>query len=153
MLETPAGQVSRAQGDIHPGGNPHYLADPRNGGKVAKAMAACFAKLDPLQEMRGNGVAQRVAMRRLGDAGGQHRGADGPLDRGLMQVVVPVFARLGVVVAPRGGEDPLPRPLVARVGVLEAQSVGHLDPPGADGQVGLVRYRPRPPARRRGDAC
>ena len=36
VLEVPAGQVSRAQGDIHPGGNPHYLFDPRNGAKVAQ---------------------------------------------------------------------------------------------------------------------
>lgn len=47
VLEAPAGQVSRAQGDIHPGGNPHYLVDPRNGGKVARLVAARFAKLDP----------------------------------------------------------------------------------------------------------
>jgi zinc/manganese transport system substrate-binding protein len=32
----PSSQVSRAQGDIHRGGNPHYLYDPRNGAKVAR---------------------------------------------------------------------------------------------------------------------
>ena len=47
MLEAPAGQVSRAQGDIHPGGNPHYLFDPRNGAKVGKGIATRLAKLDP----------------------------------------------------------------------------------------------------------
>jgi zinc/manganese transport system substrate-binding protein len=46
-LETPAGQVSRAQGDVHPGGNPHYLEEPRNGAKVARGLAARLAKLDP----------------------------------------------------------------------------------------------------------
>lgn len=58
VLEAPAGQVSRAQGDIHPQGNPHYLLDPRNGAKVGKGIAARLAKLDP-----GNaaGYAQRAA--------------------------------------------------------------------------------------------
>jgi zinc/manganese transport system substrate-binding protein len=46
-LETPAGQVSRAQGDIHPGGNPHYLVDPRNGAKVGRGIAARLAQIDP----------------------------------------------------------------------------------------------------------
>ena len=47
VLEVPDGQVSRAQGDIHRGGNPHYLYDPRNGAKVGKGIAARLAKLDP----------------------------------------------------------------------------------------------------------
>ncbi|MFT3769280.1 MAG: metal ABC transporter substrate-binding protein [Minicystis sp.] len=46
-LEVPAGAVSRAQGDIHPGGNPHYLQDPRNGAKVGRAIAARLGKIDP----------------------------------------------------------------------------------------------------------
>lgn len=46
-LDAPSGPVSRAQGDVHPGGNPHYLFDPRNGAKVAKGIAARLARLDP----------------------------------------------------------------------------------------------------------
>lgn len=46
-LEMPAGPVTRAQGDIHPGGNPHYLQDPRNGAKVARALATRLARIDP----------------------------------------------------------------------------------------------------------
>jgi len=34
-------------GDIHPGGNPHYLEDPRNGAKVARGIAARLGKIDP----------------------------------------------------------------------------------------------------------
>ncbi len=45
--DAPAGEVSRAQGDIHRGGNPHYLVDPRNGAKVARGIAAKLATLDP----------------------------------------------------------------------------------------------------------
>ncbi|MNY34655.1 Periplasmic solute binding protein family protein [compost metagenome] len=34
-------------GDIHPGGNPHYLTDPRNGGRVAMGIANKLSSLDP----------------------------------------------------------------------------------------------------------
>lgn len=47
VLEVPDASVTRAQGDIHRGGNPHYLMDPRNGAKVARGIAARLAKLDP----------------------------------------------------------------------------------------------------------
>ena len=44
-LEVPA-EVSRAMGDIHPGGNPHYLHDPRRAAPVALAIGAKLAALD-----------------------------------------------------------------------------------------------------------
>jgi zinc/manganese transport system substrate-binding protein len=34
-------------GDVHPGGNPHYMLDPRNGPVLAKALAERFGKLLP----------------------------------------------------------------------------------------------------------
>ncbi len=46
MLEVPA-SVDRAQGDIHPGGNPHLHLDPRNIAKVAAALSERMAQLDP----------------------------------------------------------------------------------------------------------
>jgi zinc/manganese transport system substrate-binding protein len=42
--------VDRSQGDIHPGGNPHYLADPRSAAEVAKGIAARLALLDPAHQ-------------------------------------------------------------------------------------------------------
>jgi zinc/manganese transport system substrate-binding protein len=42
-----SGVVDRAQGDVHPGGNPHLQADPRNLLKVANALAPRLAELDP----------------------------------------------------------------------------------------------------------
>jgi zinc/manganese transport system substrate-binding protein len=39
--------VSRSMGDIHPGGNPHFLADPRAAGAVATGIAGRLAELDP----------------------------------------------------------------------------------------------------------
>ena len=45
-LDVPA-KLDRAEGDIHPGGNPHIQLDPRNIAKVAEALAARLAQLDP----------------------------------------------------------------------------------------------------------
>ena len=47
ILEIPTGQVTRAMGDVHPLGNPHYWLDPSNGRRVAKGIAAKFGELDP----------------------------------------------------------------------------------------------------------
>jgi len=47
VLEKPTGTVSRAAGDIHPLGNPHYYADPKNLEVVARHLADVFSELDP----------------------------------------------------------------------------------------------------------
>lgn len=46
VLEKPTGGVTRAQGDIHPFGNPHVWLDPYNGRLVALGLADRFSKLD-----------------------------------------------------------------------------------------------------------
>lgn len=46
VLEKPVGTVSRAEGDIHPLGNPHYYADPKNLEIVADRLAEVFSRLD-----------------------------------------------------------------------------------------------------------
>jgi zinc/manganese transport system substrate-binding protein len=38
ILEIPAGQITRAMGDVHPMGNPHYWLDPDNGRRIAKVI-------------------------------------------------------------------------------------------------------------------
>ena len=47
VLEKPTGTVSRAEGDVHPLGNPHYYTDPKNLEIVAGHLAAVFSALDP----------------------------------------------------------------------------------------------------------
>ncbi|MBP7146814.1 MAG: zinc ABC transporter substrate-binding protein [Acidobacteria bacterium] len=47
VLQRPTGEVTRAMGDVHPYGNPHYWTDPENGRVVARAIAARLAELDP----------------------------------------------------------------------------------------------------------
>jgi zinc/manganese transport system substrate-binding protein len=46
LLEVPA-RLDRADGDVHPGGNPHIQLDPRNILKVGEALAARLAQVDP----------------------------------------------------------------------------------------------------------
>jgi len=38
ILEIPTGQITRAMGDVHPQGNPHYWLDPANGRLIAQAI-------------------------------------------------------------------------------------------------------------------
>lgn len=45
-LEIPA-RLDRAEGDIHPGGNPHIQLDPRNIARVAEALARRLGEVDP----------------------------------------------------------------------------------------------------------
>jgi zinc/manganese transport system substrate-binding protein len=47
ILEIPTGQVTRAMGDVHPQGNPHYWLDPDNGRRIAKGMAAKLSEMSP----------------------------------------------------------------------------------------------------------
>lgn len=45
MLEVPT-ELDRSKGDIHAGGNPHFLVDPENAKIVARHIAAAFCQLD-----------------------------------------------------------------------------------------------------------
>jgi zinc/manganese transport system substrate-binding protein len=47
ILEIPQGQITRAEGDVHPLGNPHYWLDPENGKIVAKEIFDKFVKFRP----------------------------------------------------------------------------------------------------------
>jgi len=47
ILDIPQGQVTRAMGDVHPQGNPHYWLDPENGKVIARAIAGKLSELRP----------------------------------------------------------------------------------------------------------
>ena len=47
VLEKPSANVTRADGDVHPEGNPHFSLDPIRVGIVAQGIAAKLAELDP----------------------------------------------------------------------------------------------------------
>src|SRR5436190_1977264 len=46
ILEIPTGQLTRAMGDVHPLGNPHYWLDPDNGKRIAKEVVKKLAAMD-----------------------------------------------------------------------------------------------------------
>jgi ABC-type Zn uptake system ZnuABC Zn-binding protein ZnuA len=49
ILEIPTGVVTRAEGDVHPLGNPHYWLDPDNGLRIAKAIADKLSNMQPAE--------------------------------------------------------------------------------------------------------
>jgi zinc/manganese transport system substrate-binding protein len=48
ILDIPQGQITRAMGDVHPLGNPHYWLDPENGKSIAREIG------DKLSELRAS---------------------------------------------------------------------------------------------------
>lgn len=50
ILEIPQGTVTRAEGDVHPLGNPHYWLDPDNGRRIARGIANKLRESDPADE-------------------------------------------------------------------------------------------------------
>jgi len=47
ILDIPTGPITRAMGDVHPQGNPHFWLDPGNGRRVAAAIQQKLSELDP----------------------------------------------------------------------------------------------------------
>ena len=56
ILEIPTGQITRAMGDVHPAGNPHYWLDPDNGKHIAKSIEK---KLESMDSANASTYAQR----------------------------------------------------------------------------------------------
>jgi zinc/manganese transport system substrate-binding protein len=130
VLDVPTGPVSRAQGDLHPGGNPHFLTDPRRALSVAEALAAKLSALD------GGGAA--YYRQRLADFQKRMQAATARWDRELAPVKGrKLFTRhrtmtyfldwTGIVSAgelePRPGVPPPPSHLAELVGVAQREGV------------------------------
>ena len=47
ILEIPTAQITRAMGDVHPLGNPHYWLEPGNGRRMAQAIRDTLSGLSP----------------------------------------------------------------------------------------------------------
>src|SRR5437016_8556560 len=47
ILEVPTGQITRAESDVHPLGNPHYWLDPENGKIIAGEIFDGLARSQP----------------------------------------------------------------------------------------------------------
>lgn len=67
-LDVPTGAVDRSQGDVHAGGNPHYLSDPLNGLRVARLLAERLAAVRPEAAAKfeaGAAAFERAVLERL----------------------------------------------------------------------------------------
>ncbi|MGZ3725645.1 MAG: metal ABC transporter substrate-binding protein [Pseudobdellovibrio sp.] len=49
-IEKPTGNISRSEGDVHPGGNPHFQLDPIRLGQAATLIAKRMGELDPAKK-------------------------------------------------------------------------------------------------------
>jgi zinc/manganese transport system substrate-binding protein len=130
ILEVPQGQITRAMGDVHPQGNPHYWLDPENGKRIAKSVAA------KLSQLRGNERA--YFDQRLADFNGR---LDAALKRWLAQMApykgtkvvtyhrsFPNFAeRFGLdivgYVEPRPGIPPSPQHTLDLINEMKRQNI------------------------------
>jgi zinc/manganese transport system substrate-binding protein len=130
ILELPSGQITRAMGDVHPLGNPHYWLDPENGRRIAKAIQA---KLSQLDSSNASYYAQREAdfEKRLTDAQQRWKSQMAPY-KGLKVVTYhrswPNFADafgLEVIayIEPKPGIPPTPQHTLDVIQAMKAQNV------------------------------
>ena len=130
ILEIPQGQVTRAMGDVHPSGNPHYWLDPGNGRRIAQAIQKKLSELVPAEAAY---FAQRYADfdRRLTEAEKRWDAAMAPF-KGMKIVTyhrswanfVDRF-KLDVIgyVEPKPGVPPSPQHTMDLMGEIKRQGV------------------------------
>ncbi|MGH9315211.1 MAG: metal ABC transporter substrate-binding protein [Vicinamibacterales bacterium] len=130
ILEIPTGQITRAMGDVHPLGNPHYWLSPDNGRRIAQSIQKKLSELAPND---AGYVAQRYADfdRRLAEARKRWDGMMAPY-RGLKVVTyhrswsnfVDAFG-IEVIgyVEPRPGIPPSPSHTLALMQEMKRQNI------------------------------
>src|SRR5512138_645868 len=130
VMDVPAGPVSRAQGDLHPGGNPHFLTDPRRAGQVAAAIADRLAQLDP-KDAAYYAQRKQELQKRLADDDARWQAKLAPVKGRKVftrhRTMTYFFDWSGVVSAgelePRPGVPPPPAHLADLVGVAKRDGV------------------------------
>ena len=130
ILEIPTGTITRAMGDVHALGNPHYWLDPENGRRIATAIKDRLSQMDAANAAY---YAQREADfgRRLGEAQQRWKAQMAPY-KGLKVVTYhrswTNFAEafgLDVVnyVEPKPGIPPTPQHTLNLINAMKAQNV------------------------------
>jgi zinc/manganese transport system substrate-binding protein len=132
LQQVPTGHIDRSMGDIHPGGNPHYMADPRNGARVAAAIAQRFSQLDPAHAAGYQARAKDLQRRALTLAAVQSkRFASLPANRRQVvtyhQSLVYLVNWLGLkqvnTIEPKPGIPPAPQHIAALLGQMRKTGV------------------------------
>lgn len=130
ILEIPSTAVTRAMGDVHPFGNPHYWLDPENGRRIAQGIQNKLAEMRP-EDSANFDQRFRSFSRRLTDA---QKGWEQEMQAVRGQKVVtyhrswPNFAKrfgLEVVgyVEPRPGIPPSPGHIVELIQLMKREKV------------------------------
>jgi zinc/manganese transport system substrate-binding protein len=129
ILDIPTGTVSRAMGDVHPLGNPHYWLDPDNGRRIARGFASKLGELDPPNNAYYQGRFQDFDKRLT--AAEQKWDAEMKPYRGHKVVTYhnsfPNFAKhfgLNVIgyVEPRPGIPPTPSHTIELIGLMKREN-------------------------------
>ncbi len=130
ILEIPTVQVTRAMGDVHPLGNPHYWLDPDNGLRIARGIQQKLADMRPGDavyfEQRYQAFSQRLQQeqKKWDEAGKAFRGRKAVTYHRSW----PNFAKrfgLDVVgyVEPRPGIPPSPAHTVELIQMMKRENV------------------------------
>jgi ABC-type Zn uptake system ZnuABC Zn-binding protein ZnuA len=129
ILDIPTGPVTRAMGDVHPLGNPHYWLDPDNGRRIARGIASKLGELDPADQAYFQQRFQDFD-RRLSEAEKKWETEMAPF-RGRKVVTYhnsfPNFAKhfgLNVIgyVEPRPGIPPTPSHTIELIGLMKREN-------------------------------
>ena len=130
ILELPTGQITRAMGDVHPMGNPHYWLDPENGRRIAKAILEKFSQMD---SKNASYFAQREAdfEKRLTEAQARWKAAMAPYNKVKVVTYHRSWANfadafgLDVIgyVEPKPGIPPTPQHTLDVIQAMRAQGI------------------------------
>ncbi len=130
VLDLPTGPVSRAQGDLHPGGNPHFMTDPRRVTRLAAAIADRLSALDG-KNAGYYGQRRQDFQKRLAAAQGRWEAELAPVKGRKMftrhRTMTYFLDWSGIVsvgeLEPRPGVPPPPAHLADLVGVAQREGV------------------------------
>ena len=128
----PQGEVTRAMGDVHPEGNPHYTVAPRQMARVALALGKRLGEIDPAHDDAFKKNARSIAKECLKVAK-KWESKFGSLDDAARNVVVyheawiylSEWLDLEAVAAiePKPGVDPNPKHVASVVETMEAKDI------------------------------
>ena len=132
LMEVPK-KVDRSMGDIHPGGNPHYLFDPRAAAKVATALAEHLATLAPdnANDFRANGRRFAGELVKLGEEQSKRFQALGEeklkvvtYHRSLVYLLDCLGIQRPINVEPKPGVAPSPGHVARVLTTMRSQKIG-----------------------------
>ncbi len=130
-LEVPTQKVDRTMGDVHSGGNPHYLYDPRNAAPVARGMATRMGQLDPANrvayEAGAAAFVRRLDAARVGweQALASLRGREVlTYHKSMIYLANWLGFTVPMTIEPKPGIPPAPAHVAAVLGAVQTRKIG-----------------------------